>query len=101
VGVLGGTVCRYHGGNAPQVRRKTEERLQLVAPAITALHEILEDPRHPHRMAAIKEILERDGHIGQAVTNSEDDGLITFEQLEIIVKKRRELRGEPPEEVKR
>jgi hypothetical protein len=100
--IPGGTVCRYHGGNAPQVRRKAEERLkELVAPAITALHEILSDPKHPHRMAAIKEILERDGRIGQAVAKAADDGLITYEQLEMIVRRRRELRGDPPEEAKR
>jgi hypothetical protein len=87
--ILGGTVCRYHGGNAPQVKRKAEERLkELVAPAITALQEILEDPKHPHRMAAVKEILERDGRIGQAVAKAADDGLITYEQLEMIVRRR-------------
>ena len=34
------------------------------------------------------------GRIGQLVTKSDDDGLITYEQLEIIVNKRREQRGE-------
>ena len=89
--ILGGTVCRYHGGNAPQVRRKAEERLKaLVDPAIEALHEILSDKKHPHRMAAIKEILERDGRIGQAVAKAADDGLITYEQLEMIVRRRKQ-----------
>jgi hypothetical protein len=89
--ILGGTVCRYHGGNAPQVRRKAEERLKaLVDPAIEALHEILSDQKHPHRMAAIKEILERDGRIGQAVAKAADDGLITYEQLEMIVRRRKQ-----------
>ena len=89
--ILGGTVCRYHGGNAPQVRRKAEERLRaLVDPAITAPHEILSDPKHPHRMAAIKEILERDGRIGQDVAKAAEGVGITFEQLEMIARRRKQ-----------
>lgn len=63
--ILGGTVCRMHGGGAPQVKAKAAERLRaLVDPAITVLQEILADTAHPQRLAAAREVLERDGHIG-------------------------------------
>lgn len=46
--IQGATVCRMHGGSAPQVKAKAEERLRaLQAPALAALEELIEqaDPR--------------------------------------------------------
>jgi hypothetical protein len=88
--IPGGNVCRFHGGAAPQVQRKAAERLKaLVDPAIVALQEILSDPKHPHRMAAVKEVLERDGRIGAEAVKAAEDAGITFEQLEVIVRRAR------------
>jgi hypothetical protein len=54
------TVCYTHGGAAPQVREAARLRLAcLVAPALQVFHEILKDKGHPHRLAAAKEVLER------------------------------------------
>lgn len=43
--IPGGTVCRMHGGAAPQVIRSARRRLlELVDPSIASLAEILEGP---------------------------------------------------------
>lgn len=87
--IKGGTVCRTHGGSAPQVRRKANERLQaLVDPAITRLAQILKDAdsKHPHLMSAIREVLNRDGRIGADAAEREG-GLMTLEQIEVILRK--------------
>ena len=63
--IKGGTVCRYHGGAAPQVIKSARRRLNdLVDPAITALTDIIEHPLTPQvvRLAAIKDILDRAGY---------------------------------------
>jgi hypothetical protein len=58
--IKGATVCLTHGGSAPQVREAARLRLAcLVAPALQALHDIIQDKTHPQRLGAIKEILER------------------------------------------
>ena len=78
-----------HGGGAPQVRRAAQERLKALIPnAVTALNDIVDDKNHPQRLAAAREILERDGRIGVA-TLGDDHGLITYEQLEILIRARR------------
>ena len=60
--IPGGTVCRYHGGAAPQVMRKAQERIQaLVFPAITGLGQMVRDKKHPTRLGAIKDVLDRAG----------------------------------------
>lgn len=89
--IRGGTVCRVHGGSAPQVRRKAEERLKaLVDPAIVALQEILKDKAHPQRLAAAKEVLSRDGRIGQVGQSVPGDGelLLTWERFTALYKAR-------------
>ena len=51
-----------HGGGAPAVKQKALERLAgLVDPAITALSEMIKARKHPSRMAAVKDALDRAG----------------------------------------
>ena len=63
--IRGGTVCRMHGGAAPQVRRSATLRLdRLVAPAVTQLARILvdDDTSDAVRLRAIEAVLNRTGH---------------------------------------
>lgn len=60
----GGTVCRSHGGAAPQVMRKAKERLENSAEKMARLLlQMAEDPNVPHavRLAAIRDALDRAG----------------------------------------
>jgi hypothetical protein len=59
--IPGGTVCRYHGGKAPQVAEKAMERLmRLQHPAISALEELIHQREYPStRYAAIRDVLDR------------------------------------------
>lgn len=74
--IPGGTVCRYHGGAAPQVMKAAAERLkELQYPAITAIEGALEANRgyitkdgdvhteadHPTRLRAATAVLDRTG----------------------------------------
>jgi len=65
--IPGGTVCKFHGGGAPQVKRKAEERLQaLIHPAITRLGQLVEQREFPSvAIAAVKDVLDR--NMGKAV----------------------------------
>jgi hypothetical protein len=59
--ILGGTVCRMHGGAAPQVKLKAMERLMaLQDPAITRLGELILDTTFPSTsFAAVRDVLDR------------------------------------------
>jgi hypothetical protein len=47
VPIKGGTVCRFHGGSAPQVKRKAQERLEaLVDGAIEDIHGLSKQRQH-------------------------------------------------------
>jgi phosphopentomutase len=60
--ILGGTVCRFHGGSAPQVKRKAEERLaHLVDPSIAKLEKLIESNSDNVALGAIRDILDRSG----------------------------------------
>lgn len=66
--IAGGTVCRYHGGAAPQVMAKAEERLKsLIDPAITRLSQLIAQQEFPSvAIAAVKDVLDRNGALGKA-----------------------------------
>jgi hypothetical protein len=66
--IPGGTVCVKHGGGAPQVQAKAEERLKaLIHPAITRLHELIAQTEYPSvAIAAVKDALDRNGQLGKA-----------------------------------
>ena len=63
----GGTVCRYHGGAAPQVRAAAQRRLAtLVDPAIAVLAHLLARRRRPGALTrleldAARDVLDRNG----------------------------------------
>lgn len=59
--IRGAAVCRVHGGGAPQVRRKAEDRLRaLEAPAIHRLEELMRQSDSPSvAIAAVKDVLDR------------------------------------------
>jgi len=68
----GGTVCRYHGGKAPQVQAKALERLMaLQHPAITRLAELIVQREYPSvSIAAVKDALDRT--MGKAKEQEQD-----------------------------
>ena len=70
--ILGGTVCRVHGGATPVVKKAAKERLlALLDPALAALHKILTDPNADDsvKVRAAIATLDRTGHgPGQTVT---------------------------------
>lgn len=59
--IQGGSVCRFHGGAAPQVKAKAMERLLAIqAPAIVRLAELVAQKEYPSTaMAAVKDVLDR------------------------------------------
>lgn len=62
--MLGGKRCRMHGGAAPQVKRKAQERLLKGVPRmLRMLRELAEDDTQPPqvRLAAIRDWLDRAG----------------------------------------
>jgi len=78
----GGTVCRMHGGGAPQVKAANARNLlkALVSPALAQLKLIVDNPKTPPavKLAAVRDILDRTGH--GAVKHSE----ITVLSLDVV-----------------
>jgi hypothetical protein len=63
--IKGGTVCRVHGGAAGHVKKAAKERLlELVDPALAALHKVLtdKDADDSTKVRAAVAILDRTGH---------------------------------------
>ena len=61
--IRGGTVCRYHGGAAPQVQASARERLEaLVDPAITGLQTALDSEDLGAVLKAARLVLDRTGY---------------------------------------
>lgn len=63
---LGGKVCHYHGGAAPQVERANARRIieALVGPALARITKLIEVDDVPSavQLAASKDMLDRAGH---------------------------------------
>ena len=59
--IPGGTVCRFHGGAAPQVQAKAQERLmRLQHPAIDRLEQLIGQTEFPTvAYAASRDVLDR------------------------------------------
>lgn len=73
--ILGGTVCRMHGGAAPQVQLKAQERLNAMEiPALIRLDELMHQKEFPSvAIAAVKDALDRirgKAHESLAVSHS-------------------------------
>lgn len=62
--IVGGTVCKWHGGAAPQVRLAANERIaEMVDPALSALRQLVDTADSDSvRLSAIKDILDRAGY---------------------------------------
>lgn len=62
--IPGGKVCHYHGGAAPQVKLKAEQRIALlVDPALDALSALVRDKWAPRtRLGAARDVLDRAGY---------------------------------------
>jgi hypothetical protein len=63
--IKGGTVCHKHGGSAPQVRKRANQRLiEMVLPAMKELHRILDSPNtaDADKLRAIQMVLNRTGY---------------------------------------
>ena len=60
--ILGGSVCRYHGGAAPQVQKSARERIAAAAhPAIDVLLAALKSRDLDLAMKAARDLLDRAG----------------------------------------
>jgi hypothetical protein len=76
---LGGNVCRYHGGLAPQVKLAADERIRaLVHPALDRITRTIGDDDNPQlALAAARDILDRAGY--KATEKIQQDGRVVIE----------------------
>jgi hypothetical protein len=79
--IRGGTVCRMHGGGAPQVKAKAMERLMaLQNPAIDRLAKLIDQEEFPTvAYAASRDILDRT--IGKPGENLNVKVTLSLEEL--------------------
>jgi len=77
--IRGGKVCVVHGGRAPQVLRRAEERIQaMVAPALDRVRSTIADDDNPAlALAAARDILDRAGY--KATEKVQQDGRVVIE----------------------
>lgn len=77
--IRGGTVCRMHGGAAPQVKVAALERLKALQPkAITVLESLLGRDEFPTvQMAAVRDVLDRtEGKAAETQSVNVSGGLV-------------------------
>lgn len=95
----GATVCRYHGGAAPQVKRKAALRLlELVDPAIATLaREMVNADKSSDRQRAANSILDRAG-VPRVTTTPDGEAArdLLVERLRQI-REQQETKGVEPE----
>ena len=75
--IKGATVCRMHGGSAPQVKFAALERLKALQPkAITVLESLLDRQEFPTvQMAAVRDVMDRtEGKAAEQVKLTGGDG---------------------------
>jgi hypothetical protein len=61
--INGGAVCIMHGGKAPQVKAKAEDRIrEMVDPALNRLLKLIDSEQDATALAAVKDILDRAGY---------------------------------------
>lgn len=81
--IPGGTVCRMHGGAAPQVRRRANLRLlELVDPAIATLaREMTAADKSADRQRAANSILDRSGLGRTSKVEVDDAKQLLFDRI--------------------
>lgn len=89
--IPGGMVCTNHGGAAPQVQAKAEERLKaLIDPAIMRLAELVAQTEFPSvAIAAVKDVLDRNGQLGKA-KETQDVNLSGVVDIVSLLRQRRD-----------
>jgi hypothetical protein len=83
--IPGGTVCRFHGGAAPQVVAAAKVRLAaLVDPAIDRLAKLIKIKNPGIALGAVKDVLDRNGFKPSAKVDPTPEGglLISWQDSE-------------------
>lgn len=104
--VPGATVCRVHGGGAPQVRRRAQLRLaELVNPALAQLaRELINDTTGTpmSRLRAIENILDRAGYPRRAEISGDPDTareMLKDRLRELVQQHQQQAAAEPVHEI--
>jgi hypothetical protein len=72
--IVGGTVCKHHGGAAPQVLAAARRRLVEAADAVSVLIDLLDSGNERVRRAAATDLLDRAGMFrGERIVIDDDE----------------------------
>jgi hypothetical protein len=90
-----------HGGAAPQVKAKAEDRLRdMVDPALNRLLKLIDDPFSSTALAAVKDVLDRNGYgARQRIEHSGAVASVSFDIDNLIAARLAQLadRGQVPD----